>query len=389
VSGTINAICGIIFGAALPTSVLAAGSAITGCSDLPGVPGAVSGSAAGAAVAPAGAVLARRNGSTDNAHEASATTKNSAKIAHRIACECSTPDRHERHIRNCPRMSEKQPVALYVVATPIGNLGDMTARALDTLRGVDVIAAEDTRNTKSLLAHFGISARLIAVHDHNEEHAAEGLVKLLREGQSVALVTDAGTPAVSDPGAKVVAAVREAGFDVVPVPGVSALVTALSASGVGEGGFVFRGFLPPRAGDRARALEALKSAPYALVFYESPHRVVESVAAMASVFGDARHLIICRELTKKFETIVRLKLSDAVAWLEADSNNQRGEFVLVLSEPATHAHLEAEAAETAELERTLKILLAALPLKQAVAIAVEITGEKKNRVYEMALALKE
>lgn len=285
-------------------------------------------------------------------------------------------------------MTEKLPVALYVVATPIGNLGDITARALDTLRNVSVIAAEDTRMTKQLLSHFGISQRLLAVHDHNEKHAADGLVKLLREGQSVALVTDAGTPAVSDPGAKVVAAVREAGFDVVPIPGVSALVTALSASGVGEGGFVFHGFLPSRAGDRVRALEGLKSSLYALVFYESPHRVVESVTAMAAVFGDTRHLIVCRELTKKFETIVRLPLADAVAWLEADDNNQRGEFVLVLSEPSIYGHLEAEAAETAILERTLKVLLAELPLKQAVAIAVELTGEKKNRVYEMALGMK-
>lgn len=289
-------------------------------------------------------------------------------------------------------MTEKLPVALYVVATPIGNLGDITARALDTLRNVSVIAAEDTRMTKQLLSHFGLllgmSQRLLAVHDHNEKHAADGLVKLLREGQSVALVTDAGTPAVSDPGAKVVAAVREAGFDVVPIPGVSALVAALSASGVGEGGFVFHGFLPSRAGDRVRALEGLKSSPYALVFYESPHRVVESVAAMATAFGDTRHLIVCRELTKKFETIVRLPLADAVAWLEADSNNQRGEFVLVLSEPNIHGHLEAETAETAILEQTLKVLLAELPLKQAVAIAVELTGEKKNRVYEMALGMK-
>jgi 16S rRNA (cytidine1402-2'-O)-methyltransferase len=285
-------------------------------------------------------------------------------------------------------MTEKYPAALYVVATPIGNLGDITARAIDTLKNVSVIAAEDTRMTKQLLSHFGVSARLLAVHDHNEKHAADGLVKLLREGQSIALVTDAGTPAVSDPGAKVVAAVREAGFDVIPIPGASALVAALSASGVGEGGFVFHGFLPPRAGDRMRALENLKSSSYALVFYESPHRIVETIAAMASVFGEARHLIVCRELTKKFETIVRLNLAEAVAWLEANDNNQRGEFVLVLSEPSIHGHLEAEAAETAELERTLTTLLAELPLKQAVSIAVTLTGEKKNRVYEMALAMK-
>jgi 16S rRNA (cytidine1402-2'-O)-methyltransferase len=280
------------------------------------------------------------------------------------------------------------PTALYVVATPIGNLGDITHRALDTLRDVNVIAAEDTRMTKSLLSHFGISQKLIAVHDHNERNAADGIVKLLSEGQAVALVTDAGTPAVSDPGARVVAAVHAAGFMVVPIPGASALVAALSASGEGEGGFLFHGFLPVKEGDRRRALEALKDAAYALVFYESPHRVVESVASMSAIFGDVRELIICRELTKKFETIIRLKLNDAVAWLESHENNQRGEFVLILSRSSTGVAIEAEMAQTQELERTLKILLDELPLKQAVALAVKLTGEKKNLVYEMALRLK-
>ena len=242
--------------------------------------------------------------------------------------------------------------------------------------------------TKSLLSHFGISQRLIAVHDHNERNAADGIVKLLGEGQSVALVTDAGTPAVSDPGARVVAAVHAAGFVVVPIPGASALVAALSASGEGEGGFLFHGFLPPKEGDRRRALEALKDAAYALVFYESPHRVVESVASMWAIFGEARELVICRELTKKFETIVRLKLSDAVAWLEQHENNQRGEFVLILSKPSTGGAIEAEMAQTQALERALKILLEELPLKQAVALAVKLTGEKKNLVYEMALGLR-
>jgi 16S rRNA (cytidine1402-2'-O)-methyltransferase len=280
------------------------------------------------------------------------------------------------------------PTALYVVATPIGNLGDITHRALDTLRDVNVIAAEDTRMTKSLLSHFGISQRLIAVHDHNERNAADGIVKLLGEGQSVALVTDAGTPAVSDPGARVVAAVQAAGFTVVPIPGASALVAALSASGEGESGFLFHGFLPPKEGDRRRALETLKDSSYALVFYESPHRVVESAASLFAIFGDAREIIICRELTKKFETIVRLKLADAVAWLESHENNQRGEFVLILSKPSTGEVIEADMAQIQALERTLKILLEDLPLKQAVAIAVKLTGEKKNLVYEMALGLK-
>lgn len=280
------------------------------------------------------------------------------------------------------------PVALYVVATPIGNLGDITHRALATLRDVNVIAAEDTRMTKSLLGHFGISQRLIAVHDHNERNAADGIVKLLGEGQSVALVTDAGTPAVSDPGARVVAAVQAAGFAVVPIPGASALVAALSASGEGEGGFLFHGFLPPKEGDRRRALAALKNSSYALVFYESPHRIIESVASMFAIFENARELIVCRELTKKFETIIRLKLSDAVAWLESHENNQRGEFVLILSRPGIGEAIEAEMAQTQALERTLKILLEDLPLKQAVALAVKLSGEKKNLVYEMALGLK-
>ncbi len=282
-------------------------------------------------------------------------------------------------------MAEKINNALYVVATPIGNLGDITHRALDTLRGVDVVAAEDTRNSKSLLGHFGISARLIAVHEHNERNAAEGIVKLLAEGKSVALVTDAGTPAVSDPGAQVVAAVRAAGFEVVPIPGASALVAAISASGEGEHGFLFHGFLPVKAGDRQRQLEMLRVQPYALVFYESPHRIVESVAALAAVFGSERELTICRELTKKFETIVRLPLHEAVAWLNSDDNNQRGEFVLILSKSSIDAASGPKMAQEQALERTLHLLLEELPLKQAVALAVKITGEKKNRVYEMAL----
>lgn len=287
------------------------------------------------------------------------------------------------------KLPHQLPPALYVVATPIGNLGDITHRALATLRDVNVIAAEDTRMTKSLLSHFGISQRLIAVHDHNERNAADGIVKLLGEGQSVALVTDAGTPAVSDPGARVVAAVQAAGFVVVPIPGASALVAALSASGEGEGGFLFHGFLPPKEGDRRRALEVLKDSAYALVFYESPHRVVESVASLFAIFGDTREVIICRELTKKFETIIRLKLADAVAWLESHENNQRGEFVLILSRSSTGAAIEAEMAQSQALERTLKILLEDLPLKQAVALAVKLSGEKKNLVYEMALGLKQ
>ncbi len=278
--------------------------------------------------------------------------------------------------------------ALYVVATPIGNLGDITERALDVLKRADVVAAEDTRNTQSLLMHYGIKARLIAVHDHNERQAADGVVKLIAEGSSVAMVTDAGTPAVSDPGARVVAAVHIAGLTVIPVPGVSAVVAAVSASGEGEGGFLFHGFLPTKTGDRKRALSALSAASYPVVLYESPHRIVESMRDIAEVFGDTRDVVVCRELTKKFETIKRLRLADAVAWLEADTNQQRGEFVLVLTKPGAEASDDAVAMQAVALEKTLRVLLAELPVKQAVSIAVQLTGEKKNAVYDLALKLK-
>ncbi len=275
-----------------------------------------------------------------------------------------------------------------MVATPIGNLGDLSARAQETLRAVDVVAAEDTRHTRSLLEHFGIKAKLIAVHEHNERDAADGIVKLLAEGKSVALVTDAGTPAVSDPGARVVAAVHAAGHKVVPVPGASAVVTAISASGEGEHGFLFHGFLPAKAGERKRVLEGLRSVPYAIVLYESPHRIAESIAALHEAFGDTRELVICRELTKKFETIRRMPLAEAVAWLQADENNSRGEFVLVLSTPREDADATGESGKEALLNKTLQILLAELPVKQAVALAVQLTGEKKNRLYELALRIK-
>lgn len=289
--------------------------------------------------------------------------------------------------------SEKQQVrleaALYVVATPIGNLGDISERALDMLRRADVIAAEDTRNSQSLLSHYGIKARLIAVHDHNEQQAAGGVVKLITEGTSVALVTDAGTPAISDPGARVVAAVHAANLKVVPIPGASAVVAAVSASGEGEAGFLFHGFLPAKAGERKRALAALYPLRYPIVLYESPHRIVESMADIAAVFGSTREVVVCREITKKFETIKRLPLVDAVAWLESDSNQQRGEFVLVLTKPNQDAANEAKELGAATLERTLRILLAELPVKQAVAMAVQLTDEKKNTIYELALKIRD
>ena len=274
---------------------------------------------------------------------------------------------------------------LYVVATPIGNLSDMTLRAIETLKTVDVIAAEDTRHTSGLLSHFGISKKLIAVHEHNEQQSAEKLLAQLKNGDNIALVTDAGTPGISDPGAIVVKIVREAGIKVVPIPGVSAVVTALSASGIVQNGFYFHGFLPASGAARRKVLEQLKSQTVTLVLYEAPHRIVECVEDLANVLGENRKITFCRELTKTFETIYNCVLSEASAWLQADANQQRGEFVLLI-EAAPVVEVE-EISESAQ--RVLKCLLAELPLKQAVALATEITNLKKNDLYEFALALKQ
>jgi len=273
---------------------------------------------------------------------------------------------------------------LYVVATPIGNLADITLRALETLKTVDAIAAEDTRHTSGLLTHFGISKKLIAVHEHNEYQSAEKLLMQLKAGDSIALVTDAGTPGISDPGAVVVDIVRKAGIKVVPIPGPSAVIAALSASGIQQNGFLFHGFLPASGATRRKALEALKTQTVTLVFYEAPHRILESLQDMANVLGAERRVTFARELTKTFETIHSCLLAVAVDWLKADPNQQRGEFVLLIeAEPAK----EAEEV-SADAQRVLKLLLAELPLKQAVKLATEITSEKKNDLYELALALK-
>ena len=278
----------------------------------------------------------------------------------------------------------KTEATLYVVATPIGNLGDITLRALETLKSVDAIAAEDTRHTSGLLSHFGISKKLIAVHEHNEHQSAEKLLLQLKTGQNIALVTDAGTPGISDPGAIVVDFVRKAGIRVVPIPGASAVISALSASGIAQNGFLFHGFLPASGAARRKALEALKSQTVTLVFYEAPHRILESIADMANVLGAERRITFARELTKTFETIYSCDLAQAQAWLKNDTNQQRGEFVLLVEAAAV------KVAETFSEEtiRILNLLLADLPLKQAVKLAAEITQEKKNDLYEFALTLK-
>jgi 16S rRNA (cytidine1402-2'-O)-methyltransferase len=282
------------------------------------------------------------------------------------------------------RTNQRIECALYVVATPIGNLSDITLRALDILNGVDVVAAEDTRNTRHLLQHHGIGdAKLLAVHQHNERGSADRIIELLQQGQSVALVTDAGTPAVSDPGAVLVEAVRAAGFRAIPIPGASAVVTALSASGLVNPHFLFYGFLPNKSAARRAALQALANQTCTLAFYEAPHRILECTADLQAIFGDEREIVFARELTKLFENIHRCKLSVALDWLNSDPNNQRGEFVLLVSGTAERTEeLDAEA------ERVLTLLLEELPLKQAVQLAVQITGQNKNALYQKALSIK-
>lgn len=273
--------------------------------------------------------------------------------------------------------------SLYVVATPLGNLGDITLRARAVLAAVDVVAAEDTRHSQRLLDALGIRTRLVALHEHNEEASAAGLIRLLGEGRSVALISDAGTPAVSDPGARAVARVQEAGHPVVPVPGPSAAIAALSASGLTDAHFHFHGFLPVKSAARRAALERLRAIPATLVFYEAPHRIAETVADLAAVLESGRQLVIARELTKLFEQIVRLPLAESPAWLAADANRCRGEFVLLVSAPPPAEGLDAEA------ERVLKLLLAELPVKSAARLAAEVTGKPKNLLYERALALRD
>jgi len=272
---------------------------------------------------------------------------------------------------------------LYVVATPIGNLRDLTLRALDVLGQVDVVAAEDTRVTGVLLAHHGIRVQLLSLNEHNEKRRAAELVALLAQGKRVALVTDAGTPAISDPGALLVRAVTDAGYAVVPVPGPSAVIAALSASGLAAAQWMFCGFLPATAAARRSALDAVAAVPAALVFYEAPHRVQATLAALAAALGATREVVVARELTKRFETIHHCALGAAADWVGADADRVRGEFVLIVAAPGKPA-----APDAAAHDATLSLLLAELPLARAVKLAAALTGASKNVLYQRALALK-
>ena len=271
--------------------------------------------------------------------------------------------------------------ALYVVPTPLGNLADLTRRAEEVLRSVPWVAAEDTRHSGPLLKHIGSSARMLPAHRHNEHEAAARIVERLQAGESVALISDAGTPGISDPGARIVAAVRAAGCQVVPLPGPCAATTALSASGLLDEHFLFYGFLPNKGGQRRQVIEGLCDYPCALVFYEAPHRILETVADLASMLGE-RTLVIARELTKLFETIHSGPLTATLDWLKEDPNRQRGEFVLIVSGAPTGN-------DDGEGERVLKLLLAdGLPVKQAAKLASAISGQAKNALYDKALAIR-
>ncbi|MCW3149869.1 16S rRNA (cytidine(1402)-2'-O)-methyltransferase [Stutzerimonas stutzeri] len=275
---------------------------------------------------------------------------------------------------------------LYVVATPIGNLEDLSARALRVLREVALIAAEDTRHSARLMAHFGISTPLMACHEHNERVEGGRFLERLQAGADVALISDAGTPLISDPGYHLVRQVRAAGIRVVPVPGACALIAALSASGLPSDRFIFEGFLPAKAAGRRARLELLREEPRTLIFYEAPHRILECLEDLEAVFGGERAAVLGRELTKTFETLKGLPLGELRAWVEADANQQRGECVLVVAgwqAPVGDGLVGSEAL------RVLDLLLAELPLKRAAALAAEITGVRKNLLYQLALERKQ
>ena len=277
---------------------------------------------------------------------------------------------------------------LYLVATPIGNLADVTLRAVHVLGLVDAVACEDTRIGGALLTHLGLSKPLLALHQHNEHAASEQVLARLARGERVAYLSDAGTPAVSDPGAVLVAAAQAAGHATVPLPGASSVLAALSVAGdTAASGFAFIGFLPAKAGERDTALAALaERGAESLVLFEAPHRIAALLGALAAAMPD-RRLTLCRELTKQFETVATMDAATAPAWLAADANRARGEFVLVLH--AMPAVAGTQDALDAASERTLRLLLAELPLKQAVALAATLTGAPRNRLYTQALAWRE
>ncbi len=272
---------------------------------------------------------------------------------------------------------------LYIVATPIGNLGDITRRAVEVLKRVDLIAAEDTRHTAGLLSHLGIDARTLSFHEHNEQQRSQQLVELLLAGKEIALVSDAGTPLICDPGYRIVSACRERGIDVVPIPGASAVISALSASGLPTDRFLFEGFLPRTQAKRRKRLQQLSDFPSTLVFYESSHRILHSLEDMLTQFGKDRRVVIARELTKQYETMIDQPLGRLLQTMAADTNQQRGEFVVMV------AAGESPVMEKGFIDGVLQVLVEEMPPNQAARIAARISGQPKRELYQLLLKLKE
>ncbi len=272
---------------------------------------------------------------------------------------------------------------LYIVATPIGNLNDITLRAVEIFKKVDFIAAEDTRHSQKLMNHLGVNTRLLALHEHNEREKSQALINKVKEGLNIALVSDAGTPLISDPGYFLVKLAREQGVRVVPIPGVSAVVTALSVSGLPSDRFVFEGFLPAKSGAKQKRLEFFQFETRTVIFYESPHRVLDTIKTMKDVFGGERQLVMARELTKTFETIKGGALDSLCEWVEGDPNQQRGEFVLLLEGVD-----DLPDVSTVDQDKMLGLLLVELPIKKASKIVSEITGANKKELYQRALELQ-
>ncbi|MFT7266665.1 MAG: 16S rRNA (cytidine1402-2'-O)-methyltransferase [Porticoccus sp.] len=274
---------------------------------------------------------------------------------------------------------------LYIVATPIGNMGDMVPRAVDVLHTVDLVAAEDTRRSSRLFSHFGIKTPMVSYHDHSDNKQINTIVDMLLRGNSVALISDAGTPLISDPGYRLVKIVRDKGLKVVPIPGSCALIAAISASGLPSDRFIFEGFPPAKSSARVAKFESVVEEFRTLIFYEAPHRILETLTDMVNVFGGARQVVMARELTKTYETFLSGSLIEVLVQVREDKNQQKGEIVIVLE----GVHSSEKDPDITEARRVLAILLDEVPLKQAALLAAKITGYQKNELYALALSLKQ
>lgn len=274
-------------------------------------------------------------------------------------------------------------MSLYIVATPIGNLDDITLRAIETLKTVDLIAAEDTRHSGLLLQHLGIKAKLFALHDHNEQEKSQLLIEKLKSGQSIALISDAGTPLINDPGFHLVKACRENQIKVIPIPGACAAITALSVAGLPSDKFSYEGFLPAKSKARQDCLSKLIDETRTMIFYESTHRLLDTLNDMQTIFGSDKQIVLAKELTKTWETIVSYRVNELVTWLKEDPNRQKGEFVLIVE-----GHTKNDSDIDPNALNTLKLLLKELPLKKAAAITAEIYGLKKNLLYQLGLSME-